>query len=198
MVLTLGFVEDLGLALVKPRELIAIARVEKRGVSSVIPIVAVFSVAVFMGLIAPLASVLKAFLPPVVGVALVATLIVVGLVAGFVLWIVDSALMHLLSLAFGGRGCFPDTAIAVGYSYVATWPIPLFALASIALGPLGYVLIAAGVVIEVIWRFYSLSHSLSEAHGYSALRGLAVVLLTRCIVVATIVVLAIRLSGVAL
>jgi len=178
------FVEDIGTALVDPRSLIAISRVERRGLGEPLLFVTIFSSATAVSISAPIVTLLTLLIPLELGLAIHVLLIALGIVGGIALWLVDSVLLHALSKIFGGEGRMYETTIAVGYSFAATWPIALMGLISSAIGWLsGMFLVMLGIAIEIVWRWYILSQSLSEVHGFSALRGLLVVILARAILV---------------
>ncbi len=182
------FVEDVGIALTDPRSLIAIARVEKRGLGEALAFVILFSLATILSLSAPVISLLSTFLPIEVSASAYILAAAIGVSGGLVLWILDSALMHFISRALGGQGALSETATAVGYSYAAMWPIALAGLASCFTSWLpSLFLIALGLVLEVAWRWYVLVNGLSEVHGYSTLRGLLTIILARLVYVALFV-----------
>ncbi len=192
----LEFVEDVGMALIDPSTLIATVRVEKRGLGRALATVLIFSLGVSMGLAVPISLLLSRVLPMSLGLWVYAIIAVCGVLGGTLLWILDSLIMHGLSIVFGGHGSFSDTMTALGYACAATWPIALFGSLSTLTGWLaGLALLVIGIVIEIVWRLYSMSLALAETHGYRAAKGLLVVLLARAIEVLIIMIPALIASA---
>ncbi len=182
----LELADDISLALVDPKTMVATARAEGRGLGQPLIFVLLFSAGAAGGLMTPLAQVLAEYVPSwlVGGIGFwsyaIAFTLVVGF--GFVLWLVDSLLMHALSLVLGGRGSLVDAMTAIGYGYAALWPLAFFG----ALGVLvhwfaGFALLIVGAVLALIWRVYCLSCGLAEAEGFDVARGFIVVVVAKII-----------------
>jgi len=184
-VLLRWFIEDIGGVLIDPRTLIAVSRVEKRGLGEPLIFVVMFSLAIAASIPTPMVMLISMFLPFELATAAYALSLALGLLAGLVLWLVDTALMYVISRLLGGSGSLSEVAAAVGYSYAATWPIALCGLLSLATGWLTEMfLLMVGAAVEIVWRWYVLSHALSEACAYSALRGLLTLVLARIVLLA--------------
>ena len=189
------FIEDIGMVLTDPSTLIATARAEGRSLGRPFLFVVIFSLGLASGLSIPITILLSSILPIELGIWIYAMVLVFGILAGIVLWIIDSVFMYLLSILFNGRGSFSDTMEALGYAYAATWPIALFGSLSILTGWfVGLALLVIGIVIEIIWRIYSMVLALAEAHGYSVAKGVLIVLLSRCLEVAIVMVISMAIA----
>ncbi len=180
-----GFIDDIGLALLEPRTMIATARAEGRGLGLPLLFVVLFSLGAAGGLTTPLLKVIASAVPASrlsLGLWSYAAIFLLVLAFGFILWLVDSLLIHALSLALGGHGGLEDVMAAVGYSYAAWWPLALSGAISLALHWLvGFAAVVIGFIASVVWRIYCLSLSVSEAEGYDAARGLVVVIVCKAL-----------------
>ncbi len=180
-----SYLQDLGDALLNPRELIAITRVERRSLTA--PMVTVFIT--ISGIIGAFWTPIHSVIAPYTGVSLssaISALIVIGGgFVGVVGWIVLGSVLHAVSRLLGGEGELEDTLRALGYSTIGYWivvPLTLvFSIMGIASSMIGFM---AGMILGLIWHLYSLTQGLSEAQGYSPLRAFASIIITVLVIIA--------------
>ncbi len=175
----LSYLQDLGDALLKPRELMAITRVENRSLASPMITVMVTASGIVGAFWTPIHSIIASVTGASLGSAISALIIVGSGFLGIVGWVVLGSLLHALSRLLGGEGSLEDTLRAFGYSVVGFWvtvpPTLIFSVSGIASGMLGFIV---GVILGLLWHLYSLILALSEAHGFSTLRAFLAIILS--------------------
>jgi len=189
-----SYLQDLGDALLNPRELIAMTRIEGRSLAA--PGVTVFITVsgVIGALWAPIHSIIAPYTGTPLSSAISALIILGSGFLGLLCWILIGALLHAISKLIGGEGGLEDTLRALGYSTIGYWvTVPLtlaFGVMGIASSMIGFM---AGLVLGLIWHLYSLLQGLSEAHGYSTLRAFVAIVATLVVPLAVLALL----SGIA-
>ncbi len=195
------YFEDLGEALLKPRELALVFVAERRGIGSALVTV------IFMGFLYGLAfstpiHAVKEWFSTISWIGIVplvsGIMIFVSILALLVLWVLYGSLSYLFVRLVGGKGDFTSSLSMVGISFIGLWPsivVPL--LAAVFSPSIGMIIgsIPVGLLIGILWMHYSIVSGLSEIHGITPLKvALAIVLLV--LVIAGLILLPTMITGI--
>jgi len=188
------YFEDLGEALLKPRDLALVFVAERRGIGSALVTVIFIGFLYGLALSTPIHAVKEWFSPVSwIGLApLVSGIMVfISILTLLVLWVLYGSLSYLFVRLVGGKGDFTSSLSMIGISFIGLWPSIVVPLLAIVFSPsIGMVIgsIPAGLLIGILWMHYSIVLGLAEIHGITPLKvALALILLV--LVIAGLVLL---------
>jgi len=180
-------IEELGEILLRPEKRARIWLTEGEGIRLSLLFVSIFSGTIGFSLSSStLISLRKISIPSeflrieliesVVGNAMwfsISISVLLFLALGFISWAIWSVSSHVFAVILGGKGSFSDTLSSIGFSWVATFPIPLSIFLFSPLGILGPIisLIFFGA-LSMVWQLFVVVSSLREVHGIDVIASL--------------------------
>ncbi len=189
------FLEDLGEALFKPRELALVLKAEGRGLGTALATVVIVGAMAGLGVSALSTTILSNIASPAwlgIGSMIAGTSILIVTFSYVVSWLLYGLLLHLALSLLGGRAGVETGLAITGVSFIGLWPkiaLPLVGVAvfkTLGAALSGYML---GLPLGLLWMHYSLVLGLSEAYGVSPGRVIASILLVVAIIIVALALL---------
>ncbi|WFO75012.1 YIP1 family protein [Desulfurococcaceae archaeon MEX13E-LK6-19] len=193
-----AFIEYFGTAVTAPRQFAKIVMAERKELYYGFAIVLVFSIMV--SIVSTYAVVIKAmgfapFLPGFVVSATLGGLVVLGVIASIILWLIIGLLVHGFSVLLGGKNGFEQTLMALSFFWIP-WFIhglaaPVYVFADYMTSLVIWMLVT---IISLCWGVILVVLSLAEVHEYGVGRAFASILLPLviivflCVIIPTLVV----------
>lgn len=104
-------------------------------------------------------------------------MILLKLVAGLVIWIIGTAILHLAAEFFGGRGTAVGLFTALGFAHIPRiFIVPVWAVITVMPPGSKTMLLSAAVLMVVCWSLYLDVVAIGEVHQLSMAKSVLVLI----------------------
>lgn len=104
-------------------------------------------------------------------------MILLKLVAGLVIWIIGTAILHLTAEFFGGRGTAVGLFTALGFAHIPRiFIVPVWAVVTVMPPGSKTMLLSAAVLMVVCWSLYLDVVAIGEVHQLSMAKSVLVLI----------------------
>ena len=104
-------------------------------------------------------------------------MILLKLVAGLMIWIIGTAILHLAAEFFGGRGTAVGLFTALGFAHIPRiFIVPVWAVITVMPPGSKTMLLSAAVLMVVCWSLYLDAVAIGEVHQLSMAKSVLVLI----------------------